>query len=53
MEKEGFWLLRTGEHMIWTNGVFRIVTSVSPSCRFVLHKVRRDIRRERRRMASR
>lgn len=47
MKAEGFWLVRQRKHMVWTDGVVTVTTSVSPSCPRVLANVLTTIRRTR------
>jgi len=48
MRENGFSLIRTGKHFVWSNGVHTIVTSRSPSDRRALLNARTLVKRKRR-----
>ncbi len=43
MEANGYRLVRSTGHNVWSNGTHTVVTSRSPSCHRVLKNIKRDV----------
>ena len=45
MKNNGFFILRKNNHIVWRHPTsVTITTSLTPSCKFTLHKIKRKIR---------
>jgi hypothetical protein len=47
MKSEGFWIHRSGKHLIWTDGTVQIVTAKSPSDYRALLNIKSIVKRTR------
>ena len=45
MKDEGFYILREGSHLVWSNGVHVVVTARTPSCPRALKNIKAHVRR--------